>query len=147
EATVAALKPRLTILDTAADLFGGDFISTPQVRQFLKVALGGLCVRHGTAVLLLAHPSAAGMSSGKGDGFSTAWHNSVRSRLYLRRPNSEDKDAAKDRRVLELMKANLGPDGDMIPLRFDRGYLAPDLEPLEEGGKPIRGPKTNTRLA
>ncbi|HEX5461071.1 MAG TPA: AAA family ATPase [Steroidobacteraceae bacterium] len=147
EATIAALKPRLTILDTAADLFGGDFISTPQVRQFLKVALGGLCVRHGTAVLLLAHPSASGMSSGKGDGFSTAWHNSVRSRLYLRRPDTEDVEAAKDRRVLALMKANLGRDGDVIPLHFHRGCFAPDPEPLEEGTRTARAPRLDTRLA
>lgn len=147
DATVAALRPRLTIIDTAADVFGGDFMSTPQVRQFLKVALGGLCVRHGTAVLLLAHPSASGMQSGEGGGFSTAWHNSVRSRLYLRRPKSEDKEAMKDRRVLEVMKSNYGPDGASVALIYERGYFVPDPEPLEEGARPVRAPKTDTRLA
>jgi RecA-family ATPase len=147
EATVAALKPRLTIVDTAADVFGGDFLSTPQVRQFLKVALGGLCVRHGTAVLLLAHPSASGMSSGDGGGFSTAWSNSVRSRMYLRRPKSEDKEATKDRRVLELMKSNYAPDGTSIALVYQRGCFVPDPEPIEEGARPVRAPRLDTRLA
>jgi RecA-family ATPase len=147
DATVGLLKPRLTIIDTAADVFGGDFMSTPQVRQFLKVALGGLCVRHGTAVLLLAHPSASGMQSGDGGGFSTAWNNSVRSRLFLRRPKSEDKEAAQDRRVLEVRKSNYAVDGTSIALMYQHGCFVPDPEPLEEGVKPVRPPRTDTRLA
>jgi hypothetical protein len=139
DAAVAEIKPRLLILDTAADLFGGDFMSTPQVRQFLKVALGGLSVRHGCAVLLLAHPSSSAMNSGDGGGFSTAWNNSVRSRLYLRRPKTEDAEAAKDRRILEVKKANYGPDSASIPLIYDRGCFVPDLMPIEEGStKPPR---------
>jgi RecA-family ATPase len=147
DATIAALKPRLTILDTAADLFGGDFMSTPQVRQFLKVALGGLCVRHETAILLLAHPSASAMNSGDGGGFSTAWNNSVRSRLYLRRPKTEDTDEAKDRRVLEVRKSNYAADGTAVSLRYEHGYFVPDLDPVDEDAKPIRASKADTRLA
>lgn len=147
DATVAALKPRLTIIDTAADVFGGDFMSTPQVRQFLKVALGGLCVRHGTAVLLLAHPSASGMASGDGGGYSVAWSNSVRSRMYLRRPRSEDKEAVKDRRVLEVMKANYAADGTSVALMYHHGCFVPDPNPIEEGARTIRAPRADTRLA
>jgi hypothetical protein len=138
EATIATIKPRLTILDTAADLFGGDFMSTPQVRQFLKVALGGLCVRHETAILLLAHPSASAMATGDGGGFSTAWHNSVRSRMYLRRPKTDDAEAAKDRRVLEVRKSNYAADGGAVPLIYQRGYFVPDGEPVDEDAKPER---------
>ncbi len=147
DATIAALRPRLTILDTAADLFGGDFMSTPQVRQFLKVALGGLCRRHETAILLLAHPSASGIASGDGAGFSTAWNNSVRSRLYLRRPKTEDTEAAKDRRILEVRKANYGPDGASIALLYEHGYFVPDPDPCEDGAARARSAKGNTRLA
>ncbi|MGB6451008.1 MAG: AAA family ATPase [Steroidobacteraceae bacterium] len=138
EATIASIKPRLTILDTAADMFGGDFMSTPQVRQFIKVALGGLCVRHETAILLLAHPSASAMATGDGGGFSTAWHNSVRSRMYLRRPKTENPEEAKDRRVLEVRKSNYAGDGGMVPLIYQRGYFVPDTEPVDEGAKPGR---------
>ncbi len=132
DATVAGLKPRLTIIDTAADVFAGDFMSTPHVRQFIKVALGGLCVRHDTAVLLLAHPSASAMASGDGGGFSTAWNNSVRSRLYLRRPKSDDAEAVADRRVMEIRKANYGPTGATVPLLYERGRFVLDPEPIEE---------------
>lgn len=146
DATVANIRPRLTIIDTAADIFAGDFNSTPHVRQFIKVALGGLCARHETAVLLLAHPSASAIASGDGGGFSTAWNNSVRSRLYLRRPKSDDTDAIADRRVLEIKKANYGPTGATIPLRYERGRFVLDAEPLDECAKPVRVSKADTRL-
>jgi len=146
EATIEQLRPRLVILDTAADLFAGDYVSTPQVRQFIKVALGRLC-RYGCAVLLLAHPSAAALNSGDGGGFSTAWNNSVRSRLYLRRPKSEDPDAVKDRRILEVKKANYAADGLTIPLLYQGGYFVPDPDPLKESAKAARAPRVSTRLA
>ena len=146
DATVAFYKPRLTIIDTAADVFAGDFMSTPQVRQFIKVALGGLCVRHDTAVLLLAHPSASGMASGDGGGFSTAWHNSVRSRLFLRHPKSEDAEAKTDRRILETKKSNYGPAGGCVPLIYNAGRFIVDPEPLEEGTVAVKAPKADTRL-
>lgn len=147
DATFASLKPRLGIFDTAADLFAGDFNSTPHVRQFIKVALGGLCQRHGSAILLLAHPSASAMASGDGGGFSTAWNNSVRSRLYLRRPKSDDAEAIADRRVLEVRKANYGPSGGTIPLLYCQGRFVPDPEPIDECAKPVRVSKADTRLA
>jgi RecA-family ATPase len=147
DATVGLYRPRLTVLDAAADLFAGDFMSTPHVRQFIKIACGGLCKRWGTGILLLAHPSASAMSSGDGGGFSTAWNNSVRSRLYLRRPKSDDTDAIADRRILEVKKSNYGPTGQTIPMIYQDGRFIIDPEPIEEGSKPARAPKTDTRLS
>lgn len=145
EATVAVLRPHLVILDTAADLFAGDFLSTPHVRQFLKIALGGLCVRHGCAVLLLAHPSAAAMTSGEGGGFSTAWSNSVRSRLYLSRPkaptDTEEVVDTHDRRVLEVKKSNYAAGDVKIPLLYQDGILVPDRDLF---GVAPSGPRTKT---
>jgi hypothetical protein len=147
DATIASIKPRLTILDTTADIFAGDFMSTPHVRQFIKVALGGICLRHETAVLLLAHPSASAMASGDGAGFSTAWNNSVRSRLYLRRPKSDDTDAITDRRVLEIKKANYGPSGATVPLLYSEGRFILDPEPIPEVAKKGKAPRVDTRLS
>ena len=148
DATVARIKPRVTIIDTAADVFAGDFMSTPHVRQFIKVALGGLCKRHHTAVLLLAHPSATAMSSGDGGGFSVAWNNSVRARLFLRRPKSDDVEAIADRRVLEIKKSNYGPTGAAIPLIYDNGRFTLDPDPIaEDQSKARKAAKTDTRLS
>jgi RecA-family ATPase len=122
-------------------------MSTPHVRQFIKVALGSLCVTFETAILLLAHPSASAMASGDGGGFSTAWNNSVRSRLYLRRPKSDDAEAVADRRVLEIRKANYGPSGATVPLLYSNGRFVLDPEPLEEGAKPVKAAKSDTRLS
>jgi hypothetical protein len=140
-------RPRLLILDTLADFFAGDYLNTAHVRQFIKTGLGGLCVRHGCAVLLVAHPSAAGRSSGEGDGFSTAWSNSVRSRLYLRRPRSDDPEEVKDRRILEVRKSNYAATGVSLPVIWHQGAFVPDSEPVSEGAASKRAPKVDTRLA
>lgn len=139
DATIAAIKPMLVILDTAADMFAGDFVSTPHVRQFIKVALGGFVKRHGCAVLLLSHPSKAGEASGKGDGYSQQWENAVRSRLYLTRPKVEGDEppaAASDRRVLQVKKTNYGQPDAEIPLVFDSGAFVLDREPLSSSTEP-----------
>ena len=123
-------RPRLVVLDTAADLFGGDEIKRGQVRQFIAL-LRKLAIDLDCAVVLLAHPSVAGMMSGSGSSGSTAWNNSVRSRLYLTRP--EAKDADSDLRILKTMKANYGTTGGEIRLRWKDGAFVLD------DGKPQLG--------
>ena len=72
------------VLDTLADLHAGQENDRATARQFIGF-LRGLALRHELAVVLLAHPSNAGMASGSGLSGSTAWNASVRSRLYLER--------------------------------------------------------------
>jgi len=79
-------KARLAVIDTAADVFGGNENVRPQVRQFIGHCLGKLARMMRGAVLLLAHPSRSGLATGEGDGGNTAWNNSVRSRLFCRGP-------------------------------------------------------------
>lgn len=122
-------NPKLVVLDTAADLFGGDEIKRSQVRQFIamlrKIAIGLDC-----AVILLAHPSVAGMQSGSGSSGSTAWNNSARSRLYL---TKGDKDTDPDVRILKTMKSNYGKTGNETRLRWKDGVFVLD------DGKPSAG--------
>lgn len=121
EAWVAEHRPALTVLDTLADLFGGDEINRGQARQFIG-QLRGLALKHETTVLLLAHPSLSGMARGDGNSGSTAWNNSVRSRLYLRRQQAEDGAAVDpNARTLEVMKSNYGPIGASLALRYRDG--------------------------
>jgi RecA-family ATPase len=61
------------------------------------------------------------MASGTGISGSTAWNNSVRSRLYLEQVN-DDADA----RVLKFMKSNYGPKGKPLALRYQRGLFVHD---------------------
>lgn len=114
-ARIAALKPSVVVIDTLADTFGGNEIERTQARQFVAM-LRRLAIEFNVTVVMLTHPSQSGMSSGSGTSGSTAWSNSVRSRLYLKR---DDNDA--DFRTLELMKSNYSAIGDQIRLRWSKG--------------------------
>lgn len=125
---------QLLVVDTAADVFGGNEIIRPQVRQFIGMLTGWAQAING-AVVLLAHPSQTGKNTGSGDGGSTAWSNSVRSRLYLTRPdavNGEQPDA--DKRTLSRMKSNYAAIGGMLNLRYDDGaFVNEDAQGLIDG--------------
>lgn len=121
--------PGLIVLDTTADLFGGDEIKRAQVRQFVAM-LRRLAIETGAAILLLSHPSITGMQSGTGTSGSTAWSNSVRSRLYFTRPDGRDADP--DVRTLKVMKANYGAAGDEMTVRWRAGaFVLDDGKPAE----------------
>ncbi|MEX6507459.1 bifunctional DNA primase/polymerase [Jiella sp. M17.18] len=122
-AFIMEFRPRLIVLDTAADLFGGDEVKRSQVRQFVSM-LRALAIEIDGAVVLLSHPSVSGMQSGTGLSGSTAWGNSVRSRLYLTKPKGDDADDAQ--RVLETMKNNYGKTGDKLKLRWQEGVFVVD---------------------
>jgi RecA-family ATPase len=120
-AVVETIKPKLVILDTLADIFAGNEIARQEARQFIGI-LRGLAIRHELAVVLLAHPSLSGMANGSGTSGSTAWSNSVRSRLYLETIKGDDgKEIDADIRVLRTKKANYGPVGAEIRLRWRNG--------------------------
>ncbi len=119
DAKMAQHRPVLLIVDTAADTFGGNENIRPQVRQFVQQALTALAQRYDCAVLLCAHPSAAGLQNGQGTGGSTAWSNSVRSRLYL------SKDPSSDRTILTRKKSNYAAAGEEIPVLYANGAFLP----------------------
>lgn len=95
----------LVIVDNASDAYGGDEIQRRQVRAFIR-ALVEVARLTNCAVLLLAHvdknTSRGGRAEG-GEGYSgsTAWHNSVRSRLFMSRKEIGTL-------LLEHQKSNLG---------------------------------------
>lgn len=121
-----SIGARLVVIDTAADTFGGNENIRPQVRQFISM-LNRLAIEINGAVVLLAHPSQTGKSSGSGDGGSTAWSNSVRSRLYLSRPEEKNGDPEDpDRRILSRLKANYARTGDRVDLRWESGAFESD---------------------
>lgn len=127
ERNIRAIKPAIYIIDTLADVFGGEENNRAQARQFISF-LRGLCINYSTTALVLAHPSLAGMASGSGSSGSTAWSNSVRSRLYLDRVKSSDgEEGDPDTRALKTMKSNYGPVGGEIRLRWQAGAFKPVL--------------------
>ena len=118
---VEAAQPALVVIDNLADVFGGNEISRTQVRQFVSM-LRGLAFRADCAIVVLSHPSVAGMQTGTGLSGSTAWNNSVRSRLYLTRPDvGEDGVSDPDVRILQSLKSNYGPLSGEIRMRWEDG--------------------------
>ena len=117
------IRPKLIVLDNAADIYGGNENDRAQVRQFIGM-LRGMAIAAGSGVLLTSHPSLTGISSGTGLSGSTAWNASVRSRLYFRRAKTDkDEEPDPDLRVLEVMKSNYGPIGETMNLRWNNGLF------------------------
>ena len=124
--SVEQIRPTLLVLDTLADIFGGDEIKRVQARQFIRL-MHGLTVGldFDLAVVIPAHPSVAGMNSGNGTSGNTAWSNSVRSRLYMSRRFAESgkqqREPDPDVRLLTGKKANRSRAGTEMLLRWQAG--------------------------
>jgi RecA-family ATPase len=124
EDSVRTNKVELIVIDTIADVFGGNENYRAEVRDFVG-RMRDLARINDGAVLLMAHPSVSGQQSGTGLSGSTAWNNSVRARLYLTRPrNAPDEEG--DARELRGMKSNYGTSGGKIKLRYERGVFVRD---------------------
>ena len=127
---VRDLRAQFVLLDTVADVFGGNENVRTQVRQFLTMCLGRLAQEIDGAVVFAAHPSLTGVQNDTGTSGSTAWEGGVRSRLYL----SKDKDNEDTRaRILGRKKANYA-DVDSIDLHWEDGVFLRDGEIFAGGG-------------
>jgi RecA-family ATPase len=123
ERVIERRKPRLVIFDALADLFGGEENSRRHVRGFI-VLLKRLASQQKLAVLLIAHPSLSGMSSGSGLSGSTDWHNGPRARLYFDRPkDGEGKPLDDDCRILTVKKVQYAQPGTVFRLRRKAGFF------------------------
>lgn len=112
------------ILDNASDVFDGDEIVRTLVRGFIR-SLAALVRRSGGGVVLLAHVDKTTSRAGKGAtsesySGSTAWHNSVRSRLFLQQ---------REPGLLELQhqKSNHGTLHKPVQLAWPEGQSLPYL--------------------
>ena len=93
----------LIVIDNASDTFDSNENERPRVREFIRF-LTQLAKLQKAAVLLLAHIDKESAKWGSKESYSgsTAWHNSVRSRLFL--------SLEKDSPILSLIhqKSNFG---------------------------------------
>ena len=129
---VRGFGAQIIVLDTASDVFGGNEIAKDQVRAFITM-LRRFAMMCDAVVILTAHVSNEGLSSGSGLSGSRAWSNSVRSRLWL---NDDKKNEGG--LLLKTMKNNQGPRGGKIPLRWRNGVIQRDerLVPLRDYSEP-----------
>ena len=113
---VKKLNVGLVVIDNASDTYDDDEIKRSRVRAFVRSLRSGIA-RPDRAVLLLAHINKSsamlGPRASKEDySGSTAWHNSVRSRLSLT-------PAGTDALTVEHVKANLGEKADPVLLEWN----------------------------
>ncbi|MEL6233297.1 MAG: AAA family ATPase [Pseudomonadota bacterium] len=139
DARAADDAPTLIVIDTLADVYPANENDRAKVRQFVGM-LRGLALKRNCAVLLLGHPSLTGLSSGSGMSGSTAWNNSVRSRLYLSRIVDEGFEADPDLRVMTTKKANYGRVGAETHMRWVAGVFIPEASE-ESSDSLVRGAK------
>ena len=115
---------RILVIDGVTDAFGGDENSRWQVKAFVNAMLALIDPDDG-ALLLQAHVnklSAASNGTSEGYSGSTAWHNAVRARWYLRPETDQDEDGRTQRTgalKLELQKSNLGRSDQTITFRWN----------------------------
>ena len=112
----------LVLVDTSADTFGGNENARIEVRQYVQRTLTHIAKKLDCAVVLSSHPSKSGESSGAGDGGSTAWSNSVRSRTYL------EKDEQTGKIIFSNKKNNRGPLAEDIELFWHDGAIVPYID-------------------
>lgn len=129
-ALVQSTGAGLVLIDNASDAYGGDEIVRRQVRGFIR-SLNQIAKRGDAAVVLLAHVDKTTSRNNKadnGEGYSgsTAWHNSVRSRLFLSRDES-------GLLKLEHQKSNLSKKQDPLTIVWPEDGFPHAYEASERG--------------
>jgi RecA-family ATPase len=119
-------RPKLVILDNRNRVYGGNINDPTQVSDFISM-MHGFAIDADTSVLLILHPSIAGMaaaadSSHQGLAGAMNWHDLPRGRMYFNRVKTDDdKEIDKDLRQLVCKKNNYGPDDETLTLRWKTG--------------------------
>src|SRR5262249_51283169 len=121
------IKPRMISLASSANMFAGNELDRAQVQQFVSLLTRVTRTSKG-GLILISHPSLAGLSTGTGLSGSTQWHNSVRARFYIKAAENDDEDDAEprtDARTIEFLKNNYGPVSSSVTVQYRDGVFAP----------------------
>lgn len=124
----------LIMIDNASDAYDGSENVRKEVRFFIR-NLARMARAHNASVVLLAHIDKAAQRNGTaGDDYSgsTAWHNSVRSRVALKHDPSHSRNSGDPvPLVLEHQKANLSSRAKTLRFEFIDGGL---IVPIDDHG-------------
>lgn len=119
------LRPVVISVASSANVYTGSEIERSQVTGFLNL-LKGMAKTSDSGVVLVSHPSITGINSGSGISGNTAWHDSVRARMYLQSLKDGDEDDTSDLRKLEFMKNQYGKPAAAITLKWKDGLFLPE---------------------
>ena len=119
------IKPKMIGIASLSNIFAGSEIDRGQVQQFSGLITRLAQLANGS-VLLVSHPSLVGINSDTGLSGSTQWHNSVRSRIYLKSVAlAEGEQPDSDLRELVFKKLQYGALPDSTILRYQNGMFLP----------------------
>jgi hypothetical protein len=123
----------LIVVDNASDAYGGNENDRRQVRAFIR-SLTQLARANDAGVLLLAHiDKSAARNGANGNSYSgsTAWHNSVRSRLALLSDDggiSLTHEKAQFSKAAESMRLAFVDHGVLVPVDAQASQRAADSQ-------------------
>ena len=119
------LKPRRISIASSANVFAGAENVRPEVQQFIGLLTKIAIVADG-GLVLISHPSLAGINTDTGLSGTTQWHNAVRARAYMKgiKPESGEQPD-NDLREIVFKKNNYGPLSESIVLRYQDGLYLP----------------------
>lgn len=125
EEQIAQIRPVLVIIDNRAQAIVCDEIDRSLATRASNI-FGHLGKLYDSAILILTHPSLGGIANKTGSSGSTAWTNTGRSTVYMRRPDDADDECKgggidDGRRVLVSQKSNYAPTGRRVNLVWDCG--------------------------
>ncbi len=119
------IKPVLIGIAASANVFAGNENDRAQVQQFVGLLTRVAMVANGS-VVLISHPSLAGINTETGLSGTTQWHNSVRARYFMRSVKpAAGEPLDTDLRELVFKKNNYGPISETITLRWSNGLFLP----------------------
>src|SRR5262249_13469293 len=119
------IKPKMIGIASSANVFLGNEINRTDVQQFISL-LTRIAMRADGSVVLISHPSLAGISTDTGLSGPTAWHNSVRARFYIKSIKPEaGEQPDNDLREIIFKKNQYGPTAETIVLRYQNGLFLP----------------------
>ena len=114
---------KLLILDTLSDVFLASENDREVVNRFIKYHLGRLAQKYQLTTLLIAHPSRSGVGSGDLLSGSTAWENSVRSRLVLCPKVDETGNEIEGLMAVRRSKSNYAKRGEEFTVEWCDGVF------------------------
>lgn len=117
-----SVKPQTIVIASSAQVFGGNEIDRAQVTAFVGGYLTELAVAGNCSVVLIAHPSLAGMANESGISGSTAWHNAARARAYMHAPAPVEGEIPDPKfKILDWLKLQYGPAQPPVMMEFADG--------------------------
>jgi RecA-family ATPase len=119
------IKPKMIGIASTANVFAGSENDRSQVQQFVDL-LGRIAQQANGAVVLVSHPSLAGINTDTGLSGTTQWHNAVRARFYMKMVKPEGGELPDNNlRQIVFRKNQYAEMPDDILLRYQYGLFLP----------------------